>query len=116
MAIESRTPTHSAIPTAQSGLGPQSRRAAQSDDDAFNEEGSDLIEDAQERARSLAAAGERYAQTAWDSGREAFEDSSRTARRWARRHPAQLWTAIGALGLFAIWMAYRPTRSDRTEY
>jgi hypothetical protein len=112
MAIETRTPAHSAIPTAESGLGPQSRRAAGRsfpDDEAFNEEDSDLIEDAQERARRLAAAGERYTQSTWES----LEDSSRVARQWARRHPAQLWTAIGALGLFAIWMAYRPTRDER---
>jgi hypothetical protein len=119
MAIESRTPSHSAIPTAETGLGPQSRRAAGRsfpDEEVFSEEEDDLIEDAQERARRLAAAGARYAQTAWDSGRQAIQDSSRQARRWARRHPAQLWTAVGALGLLAIWMAYRPTRSDRTEY
>lgn len=123
MAIETRAPAHSAIPTAESGLGPQRPRASGRsfpDDEATHDEEGDLIEDAQERGRRLAAAGERYAQSNWDSSREALQDSSRHARQWARRHPAQLWTAVGALGLFAIWMAYRPTvdesRYDRTRY
>lgn len=112
MAIETRTPAHSAIPTAESGLSPQHPRATGksfSGDEAFIENDSDLIEDVQERGRRLAAAGERYAQSNWDSSREALQDGSRHARQWARRHPGQLWTAVGALGLFAIWMAYRPT-------
>lgn len=112
MAIETRTPAHSAISTAQSGPGPQHPRATQND--------SDLIEDVQERGRRLAAAGERYAQSSWETGREALEDGSRHARQWARRHPAQLWTAVGAIGLFALWMAYRPSRDesryDRTRH
>jgi hypothetical protein len=126
MAIETRTPAHSAIPTAESGLNPQHPRATGksfSGDEAFKEDDSDLIEDVQERGRRLAAAGERYAQSNWDSSREALQDGTRHARQWARRHPGQLWAAVGALGLFAIWMAYRPTvnaiadrRSDQTRY
>jgi hypothetical protein len=108
MAIETRTPAHSAIPTAESGLSPQHPRATEDDND--------LIEDVQERGRRLAAAGERYAQSNWDSSREALQDGTRHARQWARQHPGQLWAAVGALGLFAIWMAYRSTGSDRTEY
>lgn len=129
MAIETRTPAHSAIPTAESGLSPQHPRATGesfsgksfsgksfSGDEALTEDDSDLIDDVQERGRRLAAAGERYAQSSWETGREALEDGSRQARQWARRHPAQLWTAVGALGLFAIWMAYRPGSSDQTRY
>ena len=108
MAIETRTPAHSAIPAAESGLSPQHPRATEDDND--------LIEDVQERGRRLAAAGERYAQSSWETGREALQDSSRHARQWARRHPGQLWTAVGALGLFAIWMAYRPSSSEQTRY
>ena len=113
MAIETRTPSHSAIPTAESGIGPQSRRAAEFDDEIFSEEDSDLIEDAQERARRLAAASERYVLSSWNSGREALQDGSRHARQRARRHPAQVWAAVGALGLLAIWIAYRPSRDER---
>ena len=118
MAIETRTPAHSAIPTAESGLSPQHPRAtgkSYSGDEALNEDDSDLIENLQERGRRLTAAGERYARSSWETGREALEDGSRQTRQWARRHPAQLLTAVGALGLFAIWMAYRPSSSDQTR-
>lgn len=116
MAIETRTPTHSAIPTAESGLGPQHPRASGRsfprsfpDDEEFNEEEGELLEDVQERGRRLAAASGAYAQSTWEAGREALEDGSRHARQWARRHPNQVWTAVGALSLLAIWLAYRPT-------
>lgn len=112
MAIETRTPAHSAIPTAESGLGPQHPRASGRsfpDDEDFHEEDVDLLEDVQERGRRLAAASGSYVQSTWESGREALEDGSRHARQWARRHPAQVWTMVGALGALALWMAYRPT-------
>ena len=105
MAIETRTPPHAAIPTAQESLPPgpavphprgtgeslEARARAAFEDDEGGPE-----------------ASPRLARRAWEGGMEAWENGARHSRQWARRHPMQLWGAVGALGLFAVWMAYRP--------
>jgi hypothetical protein len=109
MAIETRTPPHTATPTARSTLPPRpaSLRQRDEDEDFEAQEGDEDGFDAElERAQGERATG--LVRSAWRGGWDAWENGARHGRQWARRHPTQLWGAVGALGLLALWMAYRP--------
>lgn len=49
------------------------------------------------------------------AGRDYYEQGSRRVSDWASDHPNQLWAAIAIAGAFALWMAYRPAFSNRSN-
>jgi hypothetical protein len=107
--METRTPPHSAIPTAETPLPPG---PAVSHPRGTGESFEALRGREDEEGYGLEDAGPAgLARRAYDSGAQAFENGARHSRQWARRHPVQLWGAVGALGLIALWMSWRSAQT-----
>lgn len=116
MANDSRIPAHTEIPTADHDIGTalgSAQRAAGEKFEAVRDRADELIEDAGEHGRHLMNQARDASEDAFSNARDAVELGARRARRWARRNPAQLWLAIGVVGVAALWLASRPSQPDR---